>query len=94
MNVTIQTKRIMEIDDIVGFRFECGCGSVFIVPVSDFRTMPTACHNCGEQFADYHTKLVQDTFQDLITQFRKIKRITESRKFKFAFEITPEITPS
>jgi hypothetical protein len=93
--MTSQTKKFIEIPDIIAFRFECAdCHTCATIPTDNFQKMPRACVNCGAEWAIPHSPSVQETFQHLGEAMRSAQRCAESRKIVFSLELKEEPKPS
>lgn len=87
--MTSQTKKFVELSDIIGLRIECGhCGSTVITPVLSFENTPQRCSNCGTPFVGLDSpRAVADSLGSLISAFKTVQRIADHYKFKFSVEI-------
>jgi hypothetical protein len=86
--MTSQTKRFIDVVDLLAFCFECKCGSTVVTPISDYREMPVTCSNCGHQFADLaNSAATQEVFENVITALQRAQQTAEGRGFRFSFEI-------
>ena len=85
--MTSQTKKFIEIADLIAFRFECKCGSIVVTTIAGYKEMPVTCSNCGHQFAALENYSTQQVFKNMITALQKAQQTAEAREFKFAFEI-------
>jgi hypothetical protein len=93
--MTSQTKKFIEIPDIIAFRFECSeCHAYATIPSEDFRKVPRSCVNCGAEWEVHHAQYVHDAFEKLAETMRAALRVADSRKIIFSFEIKEEPKPS
>jgi hypothetical protein len=93
--MTTQTKKFIEIADIVGLRFECKnpeCGASLTLTILEAinRNSPLKeCPNCGKQWARLTDADYQPDFKTLVDSLRKIASAPIG--CAFALEIKPEI---
>lgn len=87
--MTEQTKRFIEIADIVALRIDCGsCGSMVATPLVSFQNAPHGCSNCGTPFVGYEsTNALQGSFDDIVVALKKTQRIADHHRFKVTLEI-------
>ena|ERR1700683_4369482 len=86
-----QTKKFIELSDIIAFRFECSaCGAYATMPFGDFRRVPRACVNCGVEWEAPHAQYVHETFQRLGEAMRNAQHMAADRKILFTLEIKGE----
>jgi hypothetical protein len=92
--MTSQTKKFIELSDVVALRIQCGgCGLTVSVPISSFQSVPRSCSNCSTPFIGYESQsALNDTLNEMIAAFKKTQRLSEHYRFKFSFEIS-EPTP-
>jgi len=93
--MTSQTKKFIEVADIIGLRFECRnehCGASLTLTMLEAinRNSPLKeCPNCGKQWARLTDADYQPVFQALVDNLRKIAAAPIG--CAFALEIKPEI---
>jgi hypothetical protein len=87
--MTSQTKKFIEISDVMAIRIECGsCGAMLSTPIPSFQTAPQRCSNCSTPFVGHDSPhSLSESFSDTISAFKKMQRIATHHKFKIAFEI-------
>jgi hypothetical protein len=89
--MTSQTKKFIEIPDIIAFRFEClECHAYATIPFNNFQKFPRSCINCGAEWEVAHTSHLSDIFQQLGQVMRDAQRRADSRKITFSLEIKEE----
>jgi hypothetical protein len=89
--MTSQTKKYIEVSDIIAFRFECSeCHAYATIPCDDFRRMPRSCVNCGAEWEAPHSGAVEEAFQQLGQAMRDAQRNADSRKITFSMELKEE----
>lgn len=85
--MTSQTKKFIDVVDLLAICFECKCGSTVVTPISDYKEMPATCSNCGHQFADLANSATQEVFENVITTLERARQAAEGRGFRFSLEI-------
>jgi uncharacterized radical SAM superfamily protein len=94
--MTSQTKKFIELSDIVGMRFECNnqeCRAIFLLPMLDGinRCHPLKkCPNCAKGWAVLATDGgVEVGYEATIKQF--VDAVKEMQKAKFGFSFMLEL---
>ena len=86
--MTSQTKKFIEVSDILAFRFQCKCGSMIVTPIEGYKEMPIACTNCGHSFYDVNNDSIPRMFKSVITALHQAQLTAKNRNFGFSLEIT------
>ena len=88
--MTEQTKRFIELRDIIGLRFTCKqCGSALSVPREKIGVLPAACINCTAEWGSFSSDDLQSKIAALIDAMNVIGRLSERKNFAFTLELSP-----
>lgn len=91
--MTSQTKKFIEVSDILAFRFQCNqCSSMVVTPLKGYSDMPGACSNCGHEFTNLQNREVQQLFKNLITTLDRVQQAAKLKGFSFSLEIASDVT--
>ncbi len=92
--MTEQTKRFIELGDIVSLQMTCkNCSATICVPVSQLNTLPVNCFNCKAVWAEAHTGELQRDVEGLIGHMNALQHMSKLRHFLLSLELSP-IAPS
>jgi uncharacterized Zn finger protein len=92
--MTSQTKKYIELSDIIGLRFECKnaeCGASLTLPMLEDinRTHPLQkCPNCGQVWVQFADSTYELEFKKLVSTLRIIANAAMG--CRFTLEINPE----
>jgi hypothetical protein len=88
--MTEQTKRFIELSDIVGLRLTCKqCGSSLSVPRDKLSRLPVNCVNCMAEWDAYNSDDLQRKITALIDAMNVMGRLSERKGFTFTVELSP-----
>ncbi len=90
--MTTQTRRFIELKDILALRFDCRkCGASISVPMGDCHRIPSACSNC---LGDFTNGFGGDSTGKVLGEFanslKHVVRLVDDRPFVFSLEIVAE----
>ena len=89
--MTTQTRRYIELKDILALRFECRkCGGAISIPLADWQRIPSICPNCTVEFTGT-LREGGDSTQHILKEFRNalrnIARIVDNKPLALSLEI-------
>ena len=103
--MTSQTKRFIELSDVLALHFECKrCKATLTVPIlrEELRTALKSCPNCREDWAVINGSSYALMFEQFVEQLNKIRNVLNGRPpevpaapvgFSFSLEIKEEALP-
>jgi Zn ribbon nucleic-acid-binding protein len=90
--MTLQTKRFIELSDILALRFECRhCGATLTIDArKSFSVPPRECVNCKNDLWGYEDATVDQAIRKLADDLKLLERVMDGDKrvaFSFSLEI-------
>jgi Zn ribbon nucleic-acid-binding protein len=95
--MTLQTKRFIELSDILSLRFECrNCGATLTIDTrKNFSVPPRECVNCKNDLWGFEDATVDQAIRKLAEDLKLMQRIVDEKNrvaFGFSFEIKEDTT--
>ncbi len=90
--MTEQTKRFIELADIIGLRLSCKqCGSSLSIPREKLARLPNLCVNCETEWDAFNSDEMQKKITALVDAMNVITRLSERKTFALTLELSPVI---